>query len=351
MREIQYRGAGYAKLILFGEHAAVYGYPAVGVALTDRTEVIITPGDGTAWTAPDLAPIFQPYLNDLMTALETELPAVWPAADIRALRGRIAVESTVPVAQGFGSSASLCVALAEAALKTVAAGDAVPERLSWRLANRLERLFHGKPSGIDTGLALHAGMTAFSFGSDELPDATRLDGASFSLVAGAVPRTANTRQQIAAIAQRVSGDDRRTVDLLAELGAIAAAAVKMLPRVADAGTIRELGKMADRAHAALAELGLNTPQLAECLAVCGECGAAGGKLSGAGGGGAFYALFTEEASAHHAAATLLERGVLDAASLRVVTVRDGRCRAPEPTPPLGGNRPDRNTTDGYPVRG
>ena len=337
MTEGQYRGTGYAKLLLFGEHAAVYGYPAVGVALADKTTVAISPGDGAEWTAPDLDPAYRPYLHDLMTALEREIPRLWPDLDIRAVRGQIAVASTVPVAQGFGSSASLCVALAEAALKTVhatasstPAGDkSASARQIWKLANRLERLFHGKPSGIDTGLALHPGMSAFSFGSDELPDATRLDGASFSLVTGAVPRTANTREQIAAIAQRVQQQDRLTLKLLADLGAIAAEAIALLPRVTNAEAVRELGAMADRAHAALTELGLETPQLAHCLAVCRERGTVGGKLSGAGGGGAFYALFTDEESAVGAADTLVERAVLDAAALRVVTIRDGLCRAPD----------------------
>lgn len=364
MTAVQYRGTGYAKLLLFGEHAAVYGHPAVGIALADATTVTISPGSGERWYAPNLAPAYRPYLDELTAALEKGMPLLWPGLDIRAVRGRITVDSTVPVAQGFGSSASLCVALAEAALKTVAAApspaqaggrtaaaanagpaighespDSAPTRRIWKLANHLEHLFHGRPSGIDTGLALYPGMSAFNFGDDELPAATRLGGASFSLVTGAVPRTANTREQIAAIGRRVQQQDRLTAELLAELGAIAADAIELLPRVASVKMIRELGAMANRAHTGLKRLGLDTPQLAGCLKICRDSGSVGGKLSGAGGGGAFYALFTEEQPAVRAAAALAERATaLDTTALRVVTVRDGLCRAPETTH-ASGNKP------------
>ena len=38
-------GRGFAKLLLFGEHVAVYGYPAAGVSLPFFTEVLATPVD------------------------------------------------------------------------------------------------------------------------------------------------------------------------------------------------------------------------------------------------------------------------------------------------------------------
>lgn len=332
------RGIGYGKLLLFGEHAAVYGHPAIGVALTDSTTVSLTPSrcaDAARWSSPHIPHAYRPYVDDLLSALESALQIDRPTLALEVIRGRVDIESTIPVAQGYGSSASLCVALAHAALAAVSTHktgvtEVTPPLRVWSLANRLERLFHGRPSGIDTGLALRSGVTAFRFDGAELPRAVPLYGGSLILVAGALPRSGTTRQLITTIAERMQSGDGATAARLAELGELAAGAIELLPRVTDANGVELLGAMADRAHRALAQLGLETPRLRRCLQIARDCGSAGGKLSGAGGGGAFYAVFHDKHSAVRAARELIARREVDGATVRILAITDGQIRAVSP---------------------
>ncbi|MFW5729561.1 MAG: hypothetical protein ACOCYG_07845, partial [Spirochaetota bacterium] len=66
----------------------------------------------------------------------------------------------------------------------------------------------------------------------------------------------------------------------------------------------ELGSLAGRAHRLLGDLALSTPITEHCLRTATENGAVGGKISGAGGGGAFFALFEDPTAALETAGTL-----------------------------------------------
>ena len=326
-----YYGRGFGKLLLFGEHAAVYGYPALGLALTDETVVSITPADNQQWDTAQIPPLYQPYVQSVLDALERELTAMGNRPAIPHIRGRAEIGSTIPVAHGYGSSASLCVAVAQAALSALDAaaghtGSSVTLPQVWALANRLERLFHGRPSGIDTGLALHQGITAFRFDGSDLPQAVPLQSGSLVVVAAALPRRASTRELISAIGERMRAGDSNTASVLAQLGQLASSAIDLLPHTSDAAGISRLGTMADQAHAALAQLGLETPQLQRCLQITRECGSAGGKLSGAGGGGAFFALFHNRSTAVDAARELVAQQAVDAVTVRVLAIANGYIR-------------------------
>ena len=314
----EYHGIGHAKLLLFGEHAAVYAYPAVGVGLPDCTTLSLMPTGDDAWSAPDLPPPYRPWFDALTAALESEIPG-----DAAAVRGRIRLVSTVPVAQGFGSSATLCTALAQAALRALTESQTVADGKVWALANRLERIFHGTPSGIDTGLAIHQGVTAFSFHGDELPSARRINGGNFFLVAGSVPRSAGTKELVGAIGSRMREGDRRTAELLAELGRIASDACDAIPAAVDVVGRMNLAGLTGRAHRALEALGLGNDRLNQCLHLGMKAGALGGKLSGAGGGGAFYLVCHDRESAASVARGLAQSGIVDAETIRSVAIQNG----------------------------
>ena len=64
-----------------------------------------------------------------------------------------------------------------------------------------------------------------------------------------------------------------------------------------AGTAGELGRLAGEAQELLAALGVSTPALDRILEAGRAAGALGGKLSGAGGGGAFFLVCSDEDTA------------------------------------------------------
>ena len=94
------------KCILFGEHAVVYGHPAVAVAIDQRIKVKIELTDSNShdWKLDGL--IFDPKRHPHIEALKQRL---WPSS-LGAPALSIHIEGEIPTASGLGSSAALSVA-------------------------------------------------------------------------------------------------------------------------------------------------------------------------------------------------------------------------------------------------
>jgi mevalonate kinase len=301
-------GVGRGKLILFGEHAAVYGHPAIGIPLDLETRAELAAA-GTGLDGEDAVTVGR--------ILETL--GASPGLPVVRLR------STVPRGVGFGSSAALCVALA--ACLSDAGPPYGPE--VWRLAHRAEAVFHGTPSGIDTGLALLEGMHLFRPRPPDLPEHERLPDVTLHLVVGAEPRLSSTGSLVAALRDRMRAGDEQAHRAVRELGRVALLAAESVRRGGDVS--RTLGELAGRAQLLLVGLGLSSPGIDSLLARGRALGALGGKLSGAGGGGAFFLVAPTWPAAQRIAAQLGQASP----SMRAVLWSDGRCRADPGLTPQG----------------
>jgi mevalonate kinase len=301
----RFEGTGRAKLLLFGEHAAVYGHPAVGLSLPEAMHAEIVLGGGTGWRFPGAERGERGRLAQLLRRFGRIIPGM------RAVPGgEVHLDSGIPRGQGFGSSAALCAALAAA---LCAALDR-PEQPAgiWAYAHEAERLFHGTPSGIDTGLALLDGLYMFHPDPPRLPEARRLEAPEMPLLVGSVPRKKESGDLIRGLAARMRGGERIAVRLIGELGDIARRSAELLDvgRGEPApGRLAALGDLASQAQERLAALELSTPELDELLAAGRRAGALGGKLSGAGGGGAFFMVFADREAAFSAEETMQAAGV------------------------------------------
>lgn len=177
------------KLILMGEHAAVYGQPALVAAVDPRSRVEARiAGRGlrveladlgvefdTTWAAvrqqaersrsawrryvseptPErFAEIGGGSASDLTLAALGEVAGKVDSGELRSLA--IRVESGLPIGSGFGSSASIAVALI-GGLLTLFRGAADPAEVD-SLAFEVERRQHGLPSGVDHKAVLYGGV-------------------------------------------------------------------------------------------------------------------------------------------------------------------------------------------------
>ena len=282
-------GTGHGKLLLFGEHAILYGHPAVGLGLPASLTVRLESGPVAAGLRVDCQPGWQCAVLAATDRIAASLGLARPT-------GRLCIDSQLPSGSGFGSSAALCVALA-VCLAGLPAGQPLSQadyRRLWQAAHCGERQFHGQPSGIDTALALYGGCLAFQPVSGDLPTLTRLPSAGLPLISGSLPRLANAKASIQRLRQRMDQADPVVVVAMTEAGHCAEQAIALL--AADpVDPVRnqrhhQLGQLANQAQAALRRLDLSTPPLERLLTVGLEAGACGGKLSGAGAGGAFWLI-------------------------------------------------------------
>jgi len=295
-------GSGRAKLLLFGEHAAVYGYPAVGLSLGTVLRVRLHPGSAEDWKIEGVQEEDGEKILQVMGLIEQ---LAYAGVEKPRGGGRLLLESRIPRGLGFGSSASLCVALAAAVASQRGESDL---RRIWEWAHRAEELFHGTPSGIDTGLALLGGLYSFRPDPPQIPEAEELKGVPLHLVVGAVPRKASAGALIGALREKVAGRDQGVEAILERLGRLAAAAAEILRTRRNQGegqsAARDLGVLALEAQKILRGLDLSTPEMDRLLREGQARGALGGKLSGAGGGGAFFLICPDPGTARGAAAAL-----------------------------------------------
>ncbi len=268
------RGRGHAKVILAGEHAVVYGHPALAAGLSVGIDVTARPGTGRlrvpAWgleaTAGDDSPPGR-ALSAIVRRLET------PALDFDG-------DARVPSRAGLGSSAALAVALARAA--AAAGGRASDDGAIDAAVDEAETIFHGNPSGIDAAAAKSGVAGRFTRAGGWQPVPVHQ---AIRLCVGLSGRPRDTAAQVAAVARL---RDRLSVadDILAALGKLADDAAGALAK----GDVDGLGRTFDAAHGLLCALRVSGPELDTLVHTARAAGAIGAKLTGAGGGGAVIAL-------------------------------------------------------------
>ncbi len=287
-----------AKVILLGEHAVVYGYPAVAVPLAS---IGVT---AAAWPSADALDHVQSTLPDGTTRRATVqgadddeplAAAARAALDAWGLRLpplTVALESTVPPGRGLGSSAAVSVAIVRAIAG--AAGRHPPAARVAELAMTAERIVHGRPSGIDTATVALERPVRFERGAF---GATPV-GQPLGLVVADSGAYSSTRTMVEAVAARRDREPVDTDDLLAGLGEAAARGGAALA----AGDGAALGAAMDDAHGLLGDLGVSTAGLDALAAAARQAGAFGAKLAGSGGGGVIVAVCPPGAAADLAGA-------------------------------------------------
>jgi mevalonate kinase len=237
-------------LILLGEHAAVYGQPALIAAVDPRARVeveLANQGLGieladfhrqldTTWQqaierAQRSREAWQRYVDaptpDQFAAVGSGSPdglALVALGEVAtALEDRrlpplgVRVESSLPVGSGFGSSASIAVALIGGVLALV--DGAVDFGMVDALVLEVERRQHGLPSGVDHKTVLYGGVVLAERRSDGELRISRLDSSSPILGQLQVYQTgqpAETTGEVVAAVKRYRDEEPGRVDTLLE---------------------------------------------------------------------------------------------------------------------------------------
>jgi mevalonate kinase len=298
------------KIILFGEHAVVYGRPALAVPVAEvRATATVTelpeesvkvrirrstiraaawqenihleaPEIGLASTLCELESKEDPHplafaVTTLLDALEVE---TLPPLSIR-------IDSTIPVAAGLGSGAAVTVAILRALLAFL--GRSLPNRRISALAYEVERLHHGTPSGIDNTVITFEQLVYFI--KDHLIEPFHASQ-PFTIVIGDTGIAAPTKQSVADVRRLWESDKTRWNKVFDLVGKIAQDARRTLSD----GDPLELGPLMDENHAILQQLTISNPALDRLVVKARRAGALGAKLSGGGRGGNMIALVRKE---------------------------------------------------------
>lgn len=286
------------KVILVGEHAVVYGRPAIAVPVWERVaRATIRPGGAGSgcWiishdlnrhiALADAPPEDAMVLVARATLAHLHLP---PDPD-----WQIELRSEIPIASGLGSGAALNAALVRA-IHLQAGRTPDPAQVS-ALVYLGEQIYHGTPSGIDNTVVSYGQPVWFVKGS---PPTVFTPAQFFTLAIADSGIASPTHITVGGVRQRRDADPatyERYFDAIGEL-------VWQARQVIETGESAALGPIFDRNQQLLQQIGVSTPQLDNLVEAARRAGALGAKLSGGGGGGNIIALVEAEKAARVVAA-------------------------------------------------
>ncbi|WP_051232878.1 mevalonate kinase [Acidipropionibacterium thoenii] len=278
-------GQAHAKAILFGEHAVVYGSPAVAIplhALTTTAQVRPLARGTRIHSA-----LFHGDADDAPARVQPLLEAIYSAQRHTGMTQtgvELRLDSTVPYERGLGSSAvvGVSVARAIAALAEVE----MTEDETFEVAMDCERIAHGRSSGLDPRTVISQVPIRFHGGKVSPIQV----GAPLVFVLADSGHAGSTAQAVGAVKASLEADPTRVSGLIDRLGELAEGSLEQLAR----GDGETLGAQMFEAHRLLAELGVSDVALERLVDAAQAAGATGAKLTGGGRGGCVIALARDD---------------------------------------------------------
>lgn len=341
------------KVILFGEHLAVYGKPAIAAAISLRAYLLVTPTGG------DLITLEFPDINLTHTWKTAQIPWVEISKRVKLLNNEpvptdeldqdilglfsellagitdplhytacrcflylfvhlckesvtgyhFCIRLTLPIGAGLGSSASTAVCLSSAlsilgkhvSVPTSKALDAdLPDVLAdskfiddWSLIG--EKCFHGNPSGIDNAVATNGGAILYQKLVGDKRGSARttirdFGGLRLLLTHTKVPRsTAELVGGVATLGKKSPAIFTPIIDAMGELASEAHMHIVENDKMVD-----KLSSLVSVNHGLLSAIGVSHPKLEQIKIIADELALGATKLTGAGGGGCAITLLKEE---------------------------------------------------------
>ncbi len=268
------------KVILFGEHAVVFGEPALATAINRRIRVSGRISSESTVNGKPLNKEKKPYLS-------TCLELVWKGNPLE-----LRTESELPSAAGMGSSAA--VSVATLGLLAGIQGDFSTESLA-RTGFEVETKVQGRASPIDTTTSSQGGAVLVS--KEQEDDLLWMidmgerrwylhsrDIPRLTIVVGDTGIKAATGPLVDQVKEYVQSSDIG-MDIIREIGEITLEGVEALSN----DDFEKVGDLMTRNHRLLSQLGVGHELLDRYVEAVLPI-SYGAKLTGAGGGGSMIAL-------------------------------------------------------------
>ncbi|MDD1773295.1 MAG: mevalonate kinase, partial [Methanomassiliicoccales archaeon] len=268
------------KLILMGEHAVVFGQPAIALAISLRLRCRVLRSGRFSVNGDELSERYHPYITSAVRK-------VWGPEPVA-----IDIASELPSSSGLGSSAAVTVSVLAALSKMK---DQFSERYVASSGFEVESDVQGRASPIDTSTCTH-GHGVFI---DESPGENLLweikkdtrrwfvhhcEVPEMEVVVGYSGIVAHTGPLVAKV-KRLADRSRFGKEIIEEIGSLTLDGLSKLK----AGDKVALGELMTKNQRLLAILGVSCPELDRLIKVSLPY-SYGAKLTGAGGGGSMIAL-------------------------------------------------------------
>jgi mevalonate kinase len=293
------------KAILFGEHAVVFGKPAIAVAVDKRAQIIVRKGKEkyTTLKSDDLGvqADLDLFNNNFIIKkgksgiIKYILEALMKVHDGSPLDIELNME--MPIGAGLGSSAAVTVATLAALTNYHKKEIKIPHLA--KQAHEVEIKVQGAASPLDTAVSAYGGLVYLSENSEVIPLDSNLED---SLVIGYTSQRGNTGKMVESVRVRRDNHPEIMDPVIESVGKITREARKILS-LNDSNSSNhnssnhkhnpksehDLGELMNINHGLLDAMGVNTLELSKMVYTARRAGALGAKITGAGGGGSIIA--------------------------------------------------------------
>ncbi|MGA9187230.1 MAG: mevalonate kinase [Methanosarcina sp.] len=260
------------KIYLFGEHAVVYGEPAIGCAIELRTRVRAELSDSIiiqseiGRTGIDFEK--HPYISATIEKMREIVP----------IDGvHLKVDSEIPVGSGLSSSAAVTIASIGALNKMFCCGLSLEEIA--KIGHEIEIQVQGAASPTDTYVSTFGGVVT-------IPDRGKLKTPDCGIVIGDTGVFASTKELVTSVRKLRESYPHLIGPLMVVIGRISKTAEPFF----QTGDYSSIGKLMNVNQGLLDALGVNTFELSKLIYSSRGAGAFGAKSTGGGGGGCMVAL-------------------------------------------------------------
>ncbi|SFC50592.1 mevalonate kinase [Halobiforma haloterrestris] len=287
------------KVYLFGEHAVVYGEPAVPCAIELRARVGVEqrsdsklrvhaedlsldgftveyggPADGR----PDID-ASESLVSAAMGYVDEAIEQVRDVTGEDDVGFDVTIESDIPLGAGLGSSAAVVVAAIDAAARELGV-TLETEELAERAYRTEYEVQDGQASRADTFCSATGGAVRV-----EGDDCRSIEAPDLPIVIGFDGGAGDTGELVAGV-RNLREEYEFAADTVESIGDI----VRQGEQALADGDVAELGRLMDFNHGLLSALGVSSRSLDSMVWAARDADAYGAKLTGAGGGGCIVAL-------------------------------------------------------------
>ncbi|WGI17311.1 mevalonate kinase [Methanonatronarchaeum sp. AMET-Sl] len=283
------------KVYLFGEHAVVYGEPALACAIDERVFVTVEERSDNVIKVFSNDLFFKDVtvelINDetrLIPGERTLKPLEYVFESIKEIKSiekdipgfEMNIESQLPYGGGLGSSAAVTVASIKS-LSELLGLELTKDEIA-ETAYRVEKKVQKRASPCDTFTSTMGGLTWVETG-EELEKKGSLE---IPVVIGFTGQPGPTGVLVEQVSRLKESFPEIIEPVITSIGKITKQGLQSVNK----NDYDAVGRLMNVNHGLLDSLGVGTQKLNEIVYIAREAGASGAKITGAGGGGCILAI-------------------------------------------------------------
>lgn len=306
-------GHAHSKIILMGEHAVVYDYPAIALPFPEANvtvNVSLSKGN-ESWldSAYYRGPIsnMPDELSNLYTAIDTTIKSF----DLPNQPLNIVVNSSIPAGRGMGSSAAVAVALVRALCSYY--NQTISNYQLQLIVNQAEVIAHDSTSGIDT--LVSSTNQAVIYQKSQKPKAFTFNLEAELIVADS-GMVGQTKKAVSHVKRLIKSKPLLIDEVMQSIGQFVDYALEAI----QSKDIVSLGRLMTYNHHYLSQLEISHPRLDRIISASWLAGALGAKLSGGGLGGCVIALSPDTETSQQIRQAMHEAGAIQTWLLSLQTI-------------------------------